>query len=110
MNPPIGLVKIIVDRPMGSFHPEHSDLFYPINYGYIPGMIAPDGDEQDVYILGVDHPVEEFTGRIIAVIHRLNDVEDKWIAAPDGMTFTEDEINRATVFQEKFFVSEIRIL
>ena len=110
MNPPIGLVTIIVDRPTGSFHPEHSDLFYPINYGYIPGMIAPDGDEQDVYILGVDHPVEEFTGRIIAVIHRLNDVEDKWIAAPDGMTFTEDEINRATMFQEKFFISEIRIL
>ena len=59
MNPSIGLVKIIVDRPMGSFHPEHSDLFYPINYGYIPGMIAPDGDEQDVYILGVDHLINE---------------------------------------------------
>lgn len=59
MNPPAGLVKIIVDRPMGSFHPEHRDLFYPINYGYIPGMIAPDGDEQDVYILGVDHLINE---------------------------------------------------
>ena len=52
-------------------------MWYPVNYGYIEGIIAPDGEEQDVYVLGVDHPVKEFTGKIIAVIHRLNDVEDK---------------------------------
>ena len=38
-------VKVTIDRPMGSFHPEHKDLYYPINYGYIEGIIAADGEE-----------------------------------------------------------------
>lgn len=40
-------------------------MYYPINYGYIKGIIAHDGEEQDVYILGVDKPLKEFTGRVI---------------------------------------------
>ena len=37
-------VKVIIDRPLGTYHPKHKDLFYPINYGYIEGIIAPDGE------------------------------------------------------------------
>lgn len=71
------LGKIVtVDRAMGTYHPEHPDMYYPINYGYISGIIAPDGEEQDAYIIGVDKPVQEFTGKIIAIIHRNDDVED----------------------------------
>lgn len=51
------IVKITVDRPLGSYHPEHKDMYYPVNYGYIQGLLAPDGEEQDAYILGVDEPV-----------------------------------------------------
>ncbi|MGN0666821.1 MAG: inorganic diphosphatase [Huintestinicola sp.] len=102
-------VKVTVDRPMGSYHPEHKDMYYPINYGYIEGTMAPDGEEQDVYILGVDRPVNEFTGRVIAVIHRFDDVEKKWVAAPEGQTFSVDEIRAQVAFQEQFFNSEIRI-
>ena len=57
------IVTVTVDRPLGSYHPKYKDLYYPINYGYIEGIIAPDGEEQDAYILGVDKPVEKFTGR-----------------------------------------------
>ena len=67
------IVKVTVDRPMGSFHPKHQNLYYPVNYGYIEGIPAPDGEEQDVYILGVDRPVKEFIGRIIAVVRRLDE-------------------------------------
>lgn len=70
------IVKVIVDRPMGSYHPNHKDIYYPINYGYIEGIIAPDGEEQDAYILGIDRPVKEFVGKIIAIIHREDDVEE----------------------------------
>lgn len=104
------IVTISVDRPLGSYHPEHPDIYYPINYGYIKGTIAPDGEEEDAYILGVNEPVSEFTGRVIALIHRENDIEDKWIVAPDGMVFTVDEIREATFFQEKYFKSEILLL
>ena len=58
------IVKVVVDRPLGSYHPEHKDIYYPINYGFVEGIIAPDGEEQDAYILGVDVPVKEFTGKI----------------------------------------------
>jgi inorganic pyrophosphatase len=57
------VVKVVVDRPLGSYHPEHKDMFYPINYGHVEGIIAPDGEEQDAYIIGVNTPVKEFTGK-----------------------------------------------
>ena len=103
-------VTVIIDRPLGSFHPNHPDLFYPVNYGYIPGTLAPDGEEQDAYLLGVEEPVDTFTGRIIALIHREDDVEDKWVVAPEGMTFTQEQIRSAVHFQEQFFRSSIRLL
>ena len=97
------IVKVTVDRPMGSIHPEHSDIVYPVNYGYIKGIIAPDGEEQDAYILGVGGPVTEFTGKVIAIIHRVDDIEDKWVVVPDGMHLTKEEIERQVCFQEKYF-------
>ena len=103
------IVTVIVDRPMGSFHPKHKDIFYPINYGYIKGIIAPDGEEQDAYILGVNKPVEKFTGKIIAVIHRLDDIEDKWVVCPENMSFSKEEIAEQVKFQEQFFKTEIFI-
>jgi ribosomal protein S18 acetylase RimI-like enzyme len=105
---PLGkLVTVTVDRPLGSFHPEYKDMYYHVNYGYIAGIIAPDGEEQDAYILGVNEPVKEFTGRIIAIIRRSDDVEEKWVVAPDGVTFTKDEIMEAVRFQEQYFQSEM---
>lgn len=102
-------VKVIVDRPLGSRHPAHEDLCYSVNYGYIPGRIAPDGEEQDAYILGVDEQVKEFVGKVIAVIHRFDDVEEKWVVAPDHMIFTGEEIMEMVSFQEQYFRTEIRM-
>lgn len=103
------LVTVTVDRPLGSFHPAHPDMYYPVNYGYIAGIFAPDGEEQDAYILGVTEPVETFTGRVVAIIHRRDDVEDKWVVAPECMTFSKNEIESLTHFQEQYFDSEIII-
>ena len=100
-------VTVTVDRPLGSRHPKHPDMIYPVNYGYIEGLHAPDGEEQDVYILGVNEPIEKFEGIVIAVIHRKDDVEDKLVAAPVGMKFTKSEIAAAVEFTEKYFDSEV---
>lgn len=86
------IAKVVVDRPLGSYHHKHKDMYYTINYGYIEGIIALDGEEQDAYIIGVDEPVKEFVGRIIAIIHRNNDVEEKWVVAPQNMIFTKEQI------------------
>lgn len=100
-------VTVTVDRPLGTYHPKHNDIFYTINYGYVENLIAADNEEQDAYIIGVNNPVDEFTGRVIAVIHRLNDVEDKLVVVPENLEFTPDEILEQVNFQEKFFQIEL---
>ncbi len=100
-------VECTMDRPLGTYHPRFPDIYYPINYGYVNGVFAGDGAEQDVYILGVDKPLETFTGKVIAVFHRHNDVEDSWIVAPEGMDFSDEEIMEQINFQEKFFDGEL---
>ena len=101
------IVTVTIDRPLGSCHPMHPDIYYSVNYGYIEGIIAPDGEEQDAYILGVDIPLQSFTGEVIAVIHRKDDVENKWVVAPEGMTFSQEEIEELTRFQERYFDIQI---
>ncbi|NLN47183.1 MAG: inorganic pyrophosphatase [Clostridiaceae bacterium] len=101
--------KVTIDRPLGSRHPNHPDILYPVNYGYVEGVMALDGEEQDAYVLGVGHPVRTFTGQIIAVIRRHDDVEEKWVVAPPGQHFTREEIMEQVRFQEQFFDTEIRM-
>lgn len=103
------VANIAIDRPLGSVHPEFPSMVYPINYGYIPHVVGGDGEELDVYLLGVDEAVESFIGRIIGVVHRLNDDEDKLIAAPEGVEFTVEEIENAISFQEQYFNGYIEI-
>lgn len=103
------IVTVTVDRPLGSYHPEHREMYYPVNYGYIKGITAPDGEEQDAYILGVNKTVSEFTGKVIAVVHRYNDVEEKWVVAPEGKVFSAEEIKNQIAFQEQYFQSEVRM-
>ncbi len=102
-------VTVIIDRPLGSYHPEHKNIYYSVNYGYVESMIVADGEYQDAYVLGVDRPLREFRGKVIAVIHRLNDVEDKLVVAPENISLTEQEIKDAVDFQERYFSCEIRL-
>lgn len=71
--------------------------------------MAPDGEEQDAYIIGVEEAVQQFTGKVIAIVHRYDDVEEKWVVAPDGLRFTREEIAAQVHFQEQYFDSEIRM-
>ncbi len=82
-------VTLTVDRPVGYVHQKKKyTLTYPINYGYLPGVIGGDGEELDVYLLGVETPVKQYTAKVIGIVHRMNDCEDKLIAAPEELTFT----------------------
>ena len=100
-------VHVVVDRPIGY---RHGDLIYPVNYGYLPGVFAGDGEEQDCYILGVSEPLEAFDGRIIGAIRRKDDIEDKLVAAPLGMEFHQGQIMEAVWFQERYFWSTVDAL
>ena len=102
-------VDIKIDRPIGSTHPKHPNLTYPINYGYIPNALGGDGEELDVYLLGVDKPVTEYKGKIIGIVHRENDVEDKLVMAPEGVIFTQNEIAEQVHFQEQYYKTGIEV-
>jgi inorganic pyrophosphatase len=100
-------VTILIDRPLGTIHPEHRHIYYPINYGYVPNVIGKDQEELDAYLLGVFIPLEIFTGKCIAVIHRTNDQDDKLIIVPQDKTYSDEQIRALTEFQERFFTSVI---
>lgn len=101
------VVTIKVDRLLNSKHPKHG-FIYELNYGFVPGTEAPDGEEVDAYILGVDKPISEFSGICIAIIHRVNDDDDKLVVVDkNASNITDDEIIKATYFQEKWFKSII---
>ena len=96
-------VSGVIDRPIGSKHPKHDDIIYKVNYGYINELIAPDGEKQDVYLLGINKPMKEFKGVVIAIIERTDDIEDKLVVAPIGLELTDEEIEEAVRFQEQYF-------
>lgn len=95
-------VNVKVDRPLGSRHPKHG-FIYPVNYGFVPNTTSGDGEELDCYILGVFEPLSEYNGKCIAIIHRIDDDDDKLIIVPDGKDYGDEAINALTEFQERFF-------
>lgn len=101
-------VTLHIDRPLGSRHPRHG-FIYSLNYGFVPGTLAPDGAEVDAYVLGVFDPIEAFDGVCVAVIRRSDDDDDKLIVVPAGDEehYTDAQITALTELQERFFSSRI---
>ena len=99
-------VRVVMDRPLGTVHPKHG-FVYPVNYGYIPNTISGDGEELDAYVLGEHNPLTEFDGVVVAIIHRINDNDDKLIVMQEGRNYTDDQIRALTEFQEQWFESII---
>lgn len=99
-------VSIVIDRKLGTKHPKHG-FIYMVNYGYVPNTVSGDGEEIDVYLLGVFEPIEEFLGKVIAVIHRTNDDDDKLVVVPNDREYSDEAIRALTEFQEQYFESII---
>jgi inorganic pyrophosphatase len=99
-------VKLRIDRPLGSRHPKHG-FEYEVNYGFVPGTLAPDGHELDAYWLGDDGPVKAPSGKCTAIVHRLDDDDDKLVVEPEGSALSDDDIERLVRFQEQYFEHEI---
>lgn len=91
-------VKVVVDRPLGSIHPGHSNIYYMINYGYIPDTVSGDGEEIDAYIIGEFIPLEEFEGIVVAVIHRKDDNEDKLVVSKHPKKYSKEQIEALVEF------------
>lgn len=95
-------VSVTMDRPLGSRHPKHG-FVYKANYGFLPGTVSGDGEEIDAYALNIDRPLQNYTGKCTAVIHRTDDNDDKLIIIPQESEISDLEIETQTAFQEKWF-------
>ena len=96
------MVNVKIDRPLGAKHSEkYPKHIYPLNYGYIPNTVSGDGEELDAYVLGVFEPIEEYTGKVIAIIHRTTNDDDKLIVS--NKEYTDEQIEALTEFQEQYF-------
>jgi len=100
-------VTVTIDRPFGSTHPKHG-FMYAVNYGYVAGIQAPDGEDLDAYVLGVDGAMDTFIGTCIAIAHRRDDNDDKLIVVPEGVTMADEEILSLIHFQEQWFDTVIQ--
>ena len=99
-------VEVTMDRPLGSKHPKHG-FVYEVNYGFIEGIKAPDGEDLDAYFLGVQEPLQKASGVCIAIAHRKNNDDDKLIVVQKGIEMTNEDIISAIHFQEQWFDTEI---
>ena len=52
-------------------------------------------------------PIKEFVGKVIAIIHRFDDIEEKWVVAPENASFTKEDIRQLVWFQEQYFDIDI---
>jgi len=94
-------VTVIIDRPLGSSLPDHPELRYPVNFGCVDTAFYG-GTPQEAYVLGVEEPVPQFTGRVIGVIHRYDSADTKWVVVPAGLRVHQAQIMEQVHFQEQF--------
>ncbi|OGI99703.1 hypothetical protein A3H53_01430 [Candidatus Nomurabacteria bacterium RIFCSPLOWO2_02_FULL_40_10] len=99
-------VEVVFDRPIGTKHPKFG-FVYEVNYGYIPNVKAPDGEDLDAFFLGVNQSLEKATGIVKAIIHRLEDDDDKLVIMSKEINMTDEEIEKTVKFQEKWFKHQI---
>jgi 8-oxo-dGTP pyrophosphatase MutT (NUDIX family)/inorganic pyrophosphatase len=104
------MITVTIDRPIGSSHPDYPSIVYSLNYGYVEGIAAEDGQQQNAYVIGVDVPLDRFTGKKIAVIKRKECLGEKWVIAPENIPFTKQQIEEMIYFQEQYFDSSVEML
>lgn len=98
------IVLIEIDQAYGTYY---KNTQYEVNYGFVSDTIAPDGEPLDAYYLGPKEPLKKATGKCVAIIHRLEDDDDKLIIVPENEEWSDEQIESAVKFREKLFKHEI---
>ncbi len=92
-------VKVRVTSPMHSFNTRFG-FKYKLNYGIIEGGKTRKNSAQYAYIMGINHPVRNFDGRVIAVVRRYSGKGVVWVVAPKSTRFIVNDIKEAIDFAE----------
>lgn len=92
-------VKVRVTSPMNSIN-KRFGYKYKLNYGIIESNKAQKNVVQGAYIMGINHPVRNFDGRVIAAVKRFSGKGIVWVVAPKSMRFINNDIKKAIDFAE----------
>jgi 8-oxo-dGTP pyrophosphatase MutT (NUDIX family) len=90
-------VRICVTNPIHSVD-ESKDFAYQLNFGLVEGLKIFNTPVEGAYIMGVNHPVKNFNGRIIGIIRRKGSNAVLLITAPKNMHFIDNQIIDAVSF------------
>lgn len=90
-------VRVKVHKPMGSVDDKYG-FQYKVNYGQVEGARDAQGRPQEAYILGINHSVREFEGRVIAVVHGKGPKDVRWVVAPKSRRYIINDIRPAIQF------------
>jgi len=102
-------VRIMITNPIHSVSRQHG-FEYQLNFGVVEGVKRFDSPVTGAYIMGVNHPVRSFDGRVIAVIHHLEPQSMFLVVAPKNMDFIDNEIRDAIAFAEGGFKYSLECL
>lgn len=93
-------VRVRVTKPLGRLDRE-TGVKYLLNYGVVESGLLPHSPIAGAYILGVDHPVRHFDGRVIAVIKDRKRRAQYLVVAPKSKRFIIHDIRPAVSFLHK---------
>lgn len=99
--------KVNITQPIGSTSDFAPDIVYEVNYGMVEGAFDVFDDPQEAYVLTDNKDIKSFTGKLIAIIHRINDVKNIWVIS--DKSYTKEEILERVNFMEQFFKVEVII-
>lgn len=92
-------VKVRVTSPINTFN-KRFGYKYRLNYGIIEGNKTVKNVVQGAYIMGINHPVRNFDGRVIASIRRFGGRNPVWVVAPKSTRYIVHDIKKAIDFAE----------
>lgn len=93
------IVRVKVTKPC-NFRDSRTGVRYLLNFGVTEMQRDKKTFVMGAYILGVNHPVRVFEGRIIAVLHRKEGGRSLLVVAPKNMRRINIEIEKVLKFAE----------
>ena len=101
--------RVSVSRPMGTADTAYG-FIYPVNFGYATGKKVKLPEHTGAFIVGINHPVKEFDGRIIAILTNLKTQEKTLIVSPKSKRFIVHELEAQFAFLRQYFDFSLQCL
>lgn len=93
-------VKVRVTRPIGFFD-GNSKTQYRLNYGTVESGLEPHSPVKGAFIMGINHPVRNFDGRVIATVKIPKTKGVIIVVSPKSKRFIVNDVRDALAFMYK---------